>query len=134
MLMVRVVLQWRVRCTAVLAAHHTDSGSRCSTKQPIDADFLVNGRPMNAKTTTGDLLVIGILLRRIQKPWIASKWNRNSSAILKLATRRSSLKLTFMIRAPVLTIKLLPCLHNHSPIGTHKPLNFSKLCRFDSQA
>jgi len=88
MLMVRVVLQWRVRCTAVLAAHHTDSGSRCSTKQPIDADFLVNGRPMNAKTTTGDLLVIGILLRRIQKPWIASKWNRNSSAILKLDTKK----------------------------------------------
>lgn len=86
--MVRVVLQWRVRCMAVLAAHHMDSGSRCSTKQPIDADFLVNDRPINAKTTTGDLPVIGILLRRIQKPWIASKWNRNSSAVLKLDNKK----------------------------------------------
>jgi hypothetical protein len=55
-------LRWRVRCMAVLAAHHTDSGRWCSTKQAIDAEILINSRPINAKTTAGDLPVITILL------------------------------------------------------------------------
>jgi hypothetical protein len=86
--MARVIPRWRVRCMAVLAAHHTDSGSRCSTKQPIDAENLVNGRPMNAKTTTCYLPVMAILLGRMQKPWMPSKWNRNSSAVLKLDNKK----------------------------------------------
>jgi hypothetical protein len=47
---------------AVLAAHHTGSGRWCSTKQAIDAEILINSRPINAKTTAGDLPVITILL------------------------------------------------------------------------
>ncbi len=77
-------LRWRVRCMTVLAAHHTDSGSWCSTEQTIDAEILINSRPVNAKATTGDLPVITILLRRMQQPWIPSEWNGNSSAVLKL--------------------------------------------------
>jgi len=83
-----VILWWRVRCMAVLAAHHTDSGRWCPTKQAIDAEILINSRPMNTKTTTGDLPVITILLRRMQKPWIPSKWNGNSSPVLKLDNKK----------------------------------------------
>ena len=69
---------------AELAAHHTHSGSWCTTKQSIDAEIFIDTRPVNAKTATGDLPVITILLRRMQKPWIPSKWNGNNSPILKL--------------------------------------------------
>lgn len=69
---------------AVLAAHHTDSGSWFSTKQTIDAGILINNRPVHAKTTTGDLPVITLLLRRMQQSWLASEWNGNSPAVLNL--------------------------------------------------
>lgn len=79
-----VNLWWQVRCMAVLAAHHTDSGSWFSTKQTIDAGILINNRPVHAKTTTGDLPVITLLLRRMQQSWLASEWNGNSPAVLNL--------------------------------------------------
>ena len=68
----------------MLAVHHSDSGRWCSTKQAIYAEILINSRPVNAKTPTGDLPVITILLRRIQEPWIPSKWYGNNSPILKI--------------------------------------------------
>lgn len=131
--MVRVIRRWRVKCMAVLAAHHTVSGSRCSTKQPIDAEILVNGRPMNAKTTTGDLPVIAILLGRMQKPWKPSKWNRNSSAVLKLDNKKVICRTHIDDSRPRINYEPLAYLHKHRPIGTHKPLNFSRLCRLESQ-
>jgi hypothetical protein len=68
----------------VLAAHHSHSGRWCTKKQAIDAEIFINSRPVNAKTTTGNLPVITTLLRRMQKPWIPSWWNRNGSPVLKL--------------------------------------------------
>jgi hypothetical protein len=67
-----------------VAAHHTGLGGWRSTKQAINAEILINSRPVNTKTTTCDLPVITILLGRMQKPWIPSEWNGNSSPVLKL--------------------------------------------------
>jgi hypothetical protein len=65
-----VTLRWLVRCMAVLNAHYTDSRGWRSTKQAINAEILINGRPVNAKASAGDFPYIAVLLRSMQKPWI----------------------------------------------------------------
>jgi len=69
---------------AVLAAHHTGSRGWRSTKQAFNAEILINRRPVNAKASAGDIPVITILLRSMQKPWIPSQRGRNCPPVFKL--------------------------------------------------
>jgi hypothetical protein len=79
-----VTLWWRLWCIAVLAAHYTDSRGWRSTKQAINTQILINGRPVNAKASAGNFPCIAIFLRSMQKPWIPSQWGGNCPPVLKL--------------------------------------------------
>ena len=122
-------LRWRLRCRPCWLLTIRTGGAWRSTKQAFNAEILIKSRPMNAKASPGDFPVITILLRSMQQSGIPSQGGGIVLAPSRSTTRTSTVELPCIPNAPGLTMKLLPCFYQHSPVVTPKPLDISKLGR-----